>query len=383
MKKWTALLLLVCLLVSLSVFGLKGTENNQTPTKHSGEKFRIAYTESSPYSSYAAHLYGILVGLKEMGWIRSLEGIPYKAGQDDTAAMWQWLIKNQPSDYLQFVPNGYYSLNGDAIQTQTVYTRIHGGPHDIDLMLVMGTMAGRSLAVQKPDVPVLIFSTSNAIASQIIGSATDSGKDNVWAHVDLKRYRKQVQVLHDIFHFKKLGIVYDDTLEGRSYADLDNVQAVCGQLGVELVRRTVTENKNEADYSRYRSDMQKAFTDLSDKVDAFYLTAGNLKPQELSDLLKPFYSKKVPVFSQLGGEEVQYGALISTAANYMDIGRFGAQVIARSLHGENPRRIPATYEDTPKIVLNLDVARKIGYKPDFEILLIADKLYLSQKGAKP
>lgn len=379
MKKWIAALIALALITSCVAFGLVGSGDVLEPTLNKNVKYKIGYTEGFAYTSYAAHLYGILIGLKELGWIDSLEGLPYTSGDDDTAAMWRWLVKNQPSKYLEFVSDGYYSFDGDESKMAEAYTRIHNGSMDMDIMLAMGTKAGRTMTAETPDVPVLVFSTSNAMASEIITSVTDSGKDNVWAHVDLTRYRKQVEVLYDIFGFKKLGIIYEDSLEGRSYADLDNVQDVCDRLGVQLVRRNVKENLTEEDYLRYKNDMQKAFNDLSDEVDAFYLTAGNLKAEELPPMFEPFYDHKVPVFSQLGGDEVAYGALISTAANYVDIGRFGAQVISRSLHGENSRYIPATYEDTPKIIMNLDVAKRIEYTPDFEILLIADKLYLNRK----
>lgn len=379
MRKITVICFIIIMLFTVVCPYAQNTENDPLqPRWRTVEKFKIGYSESSPYNSYTAHFYGLLVGLQELGWIDSIKGIPYEFGQNDTEKMWQWLVENQPSEYLEFLPENYYSFSGDNQAIDEAYQRVHTQTPGVDLMLVMGTSAGRSLTKEAPTIPILVFSTSNAIASEIIKSETDSGKDNVWAHVDTTRYKKQVQVLYDLFQFKKLGIVFDDTIEGRSYADLENVKAVCDQLGVELVYRNVSESKSDTDYSRYRQEMKSAFDDLSDQVDGFYLTAGNLEPEELSELFESFYQKKIPVFSQIGGEEVQYGAIMSTAANYEDIGRYGAQIISRSLHGENIRYLSAVYEDTPNIVINLDVARKIEYTFDFEVLLIADKIYITQ-----
>ena len=365
---------IISIVLLVLCFQVTFAEDLLTPTLKNNAKFNIGYTEAIHYSSYAAHFYGILVGLQEMGWINSLEGLPYESGGDNSDEMWQWLVKNQPSDYLNFVSEAYYSFDGNADIKLSASDRVKTGT-ELDLMLVMGTSAGRAVTEVAPDIPVLVFSTSNAIASEIIESDTDSGKDNVWAHVDTKRYRKQVAVLHDIFQFETLGIVYEDSLTGRSYADLDNVRAICEELGVTLVERNVTENTNSDEYPRYRDDMASAFEDIADDVDAFYLTASNLAAADLPGLFEPFYQGQVPVFSQLGGEEVETGAIMSTAANYIDIGRYGAQIVSKSLHGENPRYLYATYEDIPLIVLNINNARKIGYEPDFEILLIADKLY--------
>jgi ABC-type uncharacterized transport system substrate-binding protein len=383
LKRIGILLLLLCATTVMANFATQKSAVNifEPPAKVSGEikKFKMGYTESTEYANYAATFYNVLLGLKELGWIETLDGIPYKPGQNEATAMWQWLCINQPSTYIEFVSDAFYKFDGDQTVMAAAYKRTHEKAQGIDMMLTFGTLAGKTLTKTTPEIPVLVFSTSNALASEIIASATDSGKDNVWAHIDPKRYQKQVTVMHDIFKFKKLGIIYEDTVEGRSYADLKNVKEVCQSLGIQLIERHVTENVTPKEYPRYKKDMSAAFIDLSDEVDAFYLTAGNLNPSDLPELFKPFYTKKIPVISQLGGEEVEKGAVMSTASNFIDLGRYGAQIVIRSLKGENPRKLEYLYEDVPYIVLNLNVANKIGYKPEFEILLIADKVYFDPK----
>jgi len=82
------------------------------------------------------------------------------------------------------------------------------------------------------------------------------------------------------------------------------------------------------------------------------------------------------VFSQLGTEEVMAGALISVArADFSGVGEFGANNMIKILKGTSPRKLSQVFENIPHIALNLEVARKIGYKPPFEILLVADEIY--------
>jgi hypothetical protein len=59
----------------------------------------------------------------------------------------------------------------------------------------------------------------------------------------------------------------------------------------------------------------------------------------------------------------------------MGIGLFGAEAIAMVLKGGSTRNLPQVYESTPYIVLNLEAAQKIGYRPPFDILLVADRIY--------
>jgi hypothetical protein len=43
-------------------------------------------------------------------------------------------------------------------------------------------------------------------------------------------------------------------------------------------------------------------------------------------------------------------------------------------HGIKPRKLPQVFESTPRIILNLEVAKKIAYKPSFDILDVADEI---------
>src|SRR5690606_38633895 len=116
-------------------------------------------------------------------------------------------------------------------------------------------------------------------------------------------------------------------------------------------------------------------TELASQVDAMFITLGPWDVKKLPELLQPFKDKKIPVFSQLGPEEVEYGALLSLSrSNFDGLGMFGADTIAKVLNGSSPRELPQVYGDTPRIVINLEVADQIGYQIPFEILLASDDI---------
>jgi ABC-type uncharacterized transport system substrate-binding protein len=350
------------------------------PHDNNGKKWRIAYCETDPYSNYSGTLYGILIGLEKLGWIQSIEKMPYTPGQDDTKLMWKWLSANPISSYIEFVPDAHYSLiDGPEVEVNLL-NRLKD-KKDIDLVIAMGTASGKKLAIDQHKVPIMVFSSSNAVQSGIIKSETDSGMDNVWAHMDSNRYKRQVQVFHDIFAFKKLGMVFENSENGRIYAAIDDVKSVGQERKFETIEAYVDEPKNDADKTRYFNEVMAANRKLAAQVDAVYLTAGKWEVDKLPQLLAPFYEKGIPVFSQIGGAEVQYGALLSLyRANFNGIGRFGAENIVR-LFGTTPlRKLPQVYGDTPSIVLNLEVADLIKYKIPFDILLVADKIYTKIEG---
>lgn len=371
------IILLIGLFLSLGAYG---DDTIKTHTKeaeagytlHKGQKWRIGYCESQPYFEFDGILQGIVAGLEEMGWLENTSGLPYIPFQEDTGTMWQWLAAQDLGPYIEFVEDAHYDLSVDS--GDEIIRRLEEDK-DIDLMILNGTLAGLTLANDKHSVPSLVFGTSNAVASGIIESENDSGMDHIWAHVDPDQFIRQVEVFYDIFRFKKLGILYVDDSFRKVFAAVDDVESVSKEKGFEVVHHHKVYDPDKVD--QYLKDVYEAHTKLAREVDAMYVTNGAWQISKIYELLEPFYEKKVPVFSQVGSGEVRHGALMSLArADFSGIGSFGARTITEVFKGITPRKLPQRYEDAPSIALNLEVARIIGYKPTFDILLVADEIYL-------
>lgn len=226
------------LIKDVSISGATTEERNQTqlsyePPNEISQKIRIGYLEGEEYINFAGNLHAIIIGLETLGWLENLEELPYTQGQENTAALWHWLATNDIGPYIEFVKDAHYSLLGADYSEDDVIDRL-AEREDIDLMIGMGTVAGKTLAHGKHSVPSMVFSASNAVQSTIIQSVEDSGEDHIWAHMDAERYKKQVEVFYDIFEFKKLGMVYENTDVGRVYAAVDDVHQVAEQRKFEV-----------------------------------------------------------------------------------------------------------------------------------------------------
>jgi ABC-type uncharacterized transport system substrate-binding protein len=325
--------------------------------------------------------------MEEAGWISGTKDLPFQNGQDDTKAMWNWLATHDVGKYIEFVKDAHYDLkemsDEPGLKKEDQIIRRFNRRKDINLMLVTGTAAGLALAKGNHSIPTLIFSTSDPIGAGIIKSANDSGKDNIWALVDQGQFRRQIQVFHDVFNFKKLGLVYEHSDLVRNYIALNDIETMANLRGFSIVGYDVKEPVNAEDEVRYYRELLAAYQKIAEKVDAMMVTVSPIKPEKLSMLLTPFYEKKIPVFSQSGAEEVSYGALMSITQNdFPNLKKFAADTIAAVLHGEKPCHLPQVFESTPRIILNLEVAKKIGYKPSFDILLVADEIYHSIQKAQ-
>lgn len=379
-RKKTAFVIILFLIVFASVEFLSillKAESAELTGSQSTEKFRIGYCEGEPFVNFAGTFYGLLEGLAEAGWLEGIEDMPYEPGQEDSRIMWEWLATNVNSDYLEFVNDAHYSFFLEPGTEEDVLTRLEED-NDIDLMITMGTYAGKLLSSPRNSVPTLVFSSSNAVSSGIIDSVEDSGRDNLWAHMDPDRDRRQVEVFHDLFNFSKMGIVYEDSDLGRTFSAIEEVETVAEERGLTIERRYVDEPKDSDDWDRYYEELLAAHKELSEEIDAFYIAIASIEAERLEGLLKPFYDEKIPAFSQLGGEEVRSGAVASVArADFQSIGTFGADIIMRVLEGESPRSFPQVYSETPRIAVNFEAAERVGYKIPFAVLLVADQVYLT------
>ena len=374
---------MLCIITTSAVFAIKQeiTVDEVTKVKNkSGQKFRIGYVETDPYYNFAGTLHGIILGLQSVGLIEDVSDIPFIIGQSDTTIIWEWLAAKKDTTGIEFVRDAHYSFIDPGAE-EDLRKRLEE-KDDLDLMIVMGTAPGQKLAQYDHEVPMLVFSSSDAVGSGIIDSVEDSGKNHVWAHVDPGRYQRQLEVFHDLFQFKKIGLIYEDSPNGRIYSAYGTVQVLSQYRGFDIVDYHVDEPTNDPqDIERYHKEMSKGIKALSEQVDAVYLTANQIENERLASMLTPLYEKNIPVFSQIGSNEVEYGALLSLyRANYLGIGRFGAETIKSVMNGANPRDLEQNFGDTPSIVLHLEVANKIGYKPPFEVLLATDKVYRNIKG---
>jgi ABC-type uncharacterized transport system substrate-binding protein len=297
---------------------------------------------------------------------------------EETKQLWNWLATEAESKYLQFVKNAHYSANwDDKLREQTAAAVIKrlNRTRDIDLIIAMGTWAGQDLATNSHSTPTEVISASDPVASGIIKSVDDSGYDHVHAQIDPYRYERQLRVFHEMVGFKKMGICYEDTEAGRSYAAIDKVEKIAKERGFEIVRAFT--KSDVADSKLAEESVKQAFRELAKRSDAIYVTVqGGVNYNSIPELVRISNTNQIPTFSQSGSEEVKYGFMASLSqAGFRYIGEFHADIIAKILNGAKPRQLPQLFEEPPKIAINLKSAEVIGFNPPVDILLAADEIF--------
>ncbi len=348
-----------------------------TPRQNQGNKWRIGYLQGGNYNSYQQSLAAIAKGLMRLGWIKQAE-LPVIANNKDTEILWQWLATEAASDYLEFVADARYDAGWQKEKRPQVQKELLNRLNtvkDIDLMLAMGTWAGQDLASPALTVPTIVGSTTDPIASGIINSAEDSGNDQIHAKIDPDRHIRQVRMFHEIFNFSVLGIVYEESAEGRGFSAIDDVYKVAEKQKFRVEKCLAP--FNAVTPANTESNVVNCYGELANKVQAVYIVRHpGVNLGSMPKIMAPLLEKKIPTFAQGLSDEVEHGVLLSISlADFSYIGDFYAKTIAKIFNGAKPRNLTQIFQNPPKIAINLKTAQLIGFDPSVDIVGAADEIF--------
>jgi len=354
-----------------------GDASSTGPITNHGKKWRIGYLEGGSYINYPINLRAIAAGLAELGWMEPVT-IPAAADQTRSKPVWDYLAGHVSSAYIQFVADGHWSAGWDSERrklTKELIIRRLNQNKDIDFMIAMGTWAGQDLANNRHRIPTMAVSVSDPVGAGISASAEDSGLDHIHARCDPTRYIRQLRLFHRIVNFNKMGFVYENSVEGRTYAAFDSINQVARERNFEVLSCEAPWSDVDLDIST--NQVIRCNEELSRKVDAVFITVHRgINPKRMHAVVAPFLAHKIPTWSQRGPEEVKMGVLFSISrGGFNAVGRFHAEVMARIFNGEKPRRIPQIFEDPKLIAVNTKVAQAIGFRIPDSVMRIADVVY--------
>ena len=346
-----------------------------TPTTNNGKKWRIGYYEGGPYINYPANLKAIAKGLAKLGW---MSDIRFEQPKDPTDSMSVWLaLSAAKSDYLQFVKKDYSSADWDDEKRkrnrEAVLARLAG--NHLDFTIAMGTWAGQDLANNRHSVPTMVVSTSDPVKSGIVKSAARSGFDHVHAKCDPQRYLRQLRLFHDIIGFKRLGVVYEYTEVGKTYAAVSDIERVAKRRGFTLV--SCEARWSGVPQQERTQEVIECHKQLAPQIDALYLTVhAGVDTNHMDELLAPLMAHKIPTWSQRGPQEVRHGVLLSISRKGFEaVGMYHAFIMARIFNGAKPGSLNQIFVDPKHIAINLKTAKTIDFKPPIGLLKVADTIY--------
>ena len=309
---------------------------------------RIGYLEAGPYWVYAETLKAIQASLDASEWGNRIE-FPADA---HLSPGWE-------------KPPSVCRAAAAALMAR----------RDLDLLIVMGTQAAvDALAVNNHRTPLLAAALSDPVASGVVASETDSGVDNLTSYIIPDRWKIMLNLFHEVVGFKKLGVVYHDSEAGRAYANVQEARQAAQALGFTLLERKTLSSAEtvEETLDALRSLKQ-------DGMDAFYIPSIMGFDWSVSDTQRLYgylLAEHVATFARDGSPQVSSGALLGLSTHdFGPVGNFLASNIIRVLQGASPRSLPMVHRVEPRLAVNLETARRIGFHFPVDVLVTADEIY--------
>ncbi|MBN2874149.1 MAG: ABC transporter substrate-binding protein [Spirochaetales bacterium] len=234
----------------------------------------------------------------------------------------------------------------------------------------IATPTAQALASAIKDTPVVFCAVTDPVAADLV-SSYDGGGANVTGTSDMTPVAAQLDLLTALRPIQKLGHVYNAG-EANSVKLAELVRAWCDDHGVVLVESTVANS----------AEVRTAVLSIADRIDGLYLGNDNTVFSAVSAVAEVCLQKKLPLVTADPTSAETVPVLAAVGFDYYQMGRATGRIVARILGGEKPGAIPTYFPSAPEeksLVLNLDVAAKLGLTPSTD--MIAQATVLIRNGA--
>ena len=265
---------------------------------------------------------------------------------------------------------GDYSLDGAA----AVFERALAD-RDVDVVVTLGILtsqqAARRTSLPKPVIAPLVI---DPILQGYPLKEGRSGRHNLTYVADFQSVATEVRAFHDIVGFKYMVALVDDSMMTALPALAGKATELAKVLNVRI------------ELVRVNSDVQAALASIPEGVDAVYVTPLRFNDAQGRDLARGLAQRKLPTFSVTGRSDVEAGLLMTTGGAERDTDRLArrlAIMVQRIAQGEDPATFDVAFPTSQRLVINMQVAREIGFSPRWQYLTDAEQLNAEPGGAQP
>jgi len=237
---------------------------------------------------------------------------------------------------------------------------------EIDLVVGTGlATAGYFASRQKLPKPVILAGDLNI---ELLGLGTAAGRSpipNLTFQVDRGKIARDLAMIKRLARGAEVTVLIDRDPAGEIPGLEETGRALAARAGVPVRYAYIGETVGET------------LAGLDPGTSFIYLTPSyRLQTrEEIEDLLDGLNRRGIATFAQEGEPVVELGALAGLSASLQEQqARHNALKVYRILRGEKPENLSVDFSGREELVINLDTARRIGYSPDFDLLLEARTL---------
>ena len=270
--------------------------------------------------------------------------------------------------------NAEYDLqnaNGDINAAASIATKFQS--EKVTLAVGVATPTSQSLVNTLKGIPIVFTAVTDPVKAGLVASLK-KGDRNVTGVSDMTPVKQQIELLLKVKKIKRLGHIYTSS-EENAVVLAGIVKQVCKELNIEFVETTVSKS----------SEVKQAVQAIIRRVDALYISTDNTVVSAMSAVSDVAMKAKVPIMSADPSSAENYPVLAAWGFDYYKMGRTTGKLVVEILNGKKPEQIPTqfmTKTSDVDLLINLDVAKKLGLTIPEEILKSANKVVENGKLTK-
>ena len=209
-------------------------------------------------------------------------------------------------------------------------------------------------AASGPRVPIVMMGLASSVESGLVGSIRHpggniTGVDNGHAELTAKRLELLVTLLPQI---KRVIALYDPSVMPSRHG-LRVALDAGASLGLTLIPVAIVN----------RQDLLEKLEALQPKAaDAILLLSTGIIEASAREIHDASIRTGIPVMG-VNENDVGAGIFAAYGSSYETQGRQSARFVAKLLQGQNAGDLPVETPDSPELVVNLGIARRLGLHP--------------------
>lgn len=254
----------------------------------------------------------------------------------------------------------YKNANGEVANTTIIADQFKNDK--ANLIFTIATGSTQAAYNSTKDIPIVFTAVTDPIDAGVVKEMKNSGT-NCTGTSDAVNIKDQLDLAEKIVKdIKTIGVIYT-TSEANSLVQVEQLEAVAKAKGYTVKKIGVT-NVNE---------IQQNLTSAIKDIDLLYIPTDNTVASGYAIVGDVCVKNNIPA---LGAEPtgVDKGVLFSLGISYRQLGKEAAYKAVEILEGKKPSEIEVTTQQELSIVINTDVAKKLGIEIPQDILDKATKV---------
>ena len=284
------------------------------------------------------------------------------------------VVKGMQDELAAAKINATYDLqnaNGDINAAASIATKFQS--EKVTLAVGVATPTSQSLVNTLKGIPIVFTAVTDPVKAGLVASLK-KGDKNVTGVSDMTPVKQQIELLLKIKKVKRLGHIYTSS-EENAVVLAGIVKQACKELNIEYVETTVSKS----------AEVKQAVQAIIRRVDALYISTDNTVVSAMSAVTDVAMKAKVPIMSADPSSAENYPVLAAWGFDYYKMGRTTGKMVVEILNGKKPEQIPTrfmTKTSDVDLLINLDVAKKLGLTFPKEIIKSANKVVENGKLTK-